>query len=76
MLGDDPGSRREKETLSFPCVGGVGTGTSPTEVLVNGRKLLAGTKYVYRLHAEGVGGAQGEGGAMEFETLPQKPPKK
>ncbi len=66
----------KKESLSFPCIGGVGTGKSPIEVLVRGRQMLPATKYVYRLHAENVDGEQGEGTTEEFETLAKKPKKK
>jgi hypothetical protein len=56
-------------SLSFGCIQGVGTGHSPTAVLVNARKLRPHTKYVFRLHAENIEGTQGEGLAETFETL-------
>jgi hypothetical protein len=62
--------------LSFPCVGGIGTGHSPTPVHVTARKLAPGTKYSYQLHAENVEGARGEGVPEKFETLSKKVRKK
>jgi hypothetical protein len=75
MLGDDSGRRRKKESLSFSCIDGVGTGHSPTPVLVTAKKLHPGTKYIFWLFAENVEGGQGEGLTEKFETL-AKPPKK
>ena len=66
----------KKESLSFPCIGGVGTGHSPTSVMVSGRKLQPGTKYIYQLRAENVEGVPGEGLPQKFETLPKKQHKK
>jgi hypothetical protein len=59
----------KKESLSFPCVQGTGTGHSPVPVLVSAKKLLPCTKYTYRLFAESVEGAPGEGLAEKFETV-------
>ncbi len=66
----------KKESLSFPCVGGIGTGHAATPVVVTGRKLVSGTKYIYQLHAENVEGARGEGLPQKFETLAKKVRKK
>ena len=58
----------EMRKLGFACNTAVGTGRSPTAVVVKLIKLYPGHKYTFQLFAENAEGGQGAGLAGEFQT--------
>ncbi len=52
---------KKEAPLSFSCINGPGLSHQPEPILVNGRKLHPGTKYIFRLHAENSEGVRVEG---------------